>query len=56
LELITIKDSNRKRFLEYYLGEKFQLQIFDAVYNCGFLSLEEIAESIVFLARQRKLF
>lgn len=55
LELITSKDSNRKRFLEYYLGKKFQLQIFDTVYNCAYLTLEEIADSIAFSAGQRKM-
>jgi len=55
LELITFKDSNRKRFLEYYLGQKFQLQIFDAVYNCKYIILEEIAELIIFAAGQRKM-
>lgn len=55
LELITSKDTNRKRFLEYYLGQKFQLQIFDVVYNCEYLTLEEIADSIAFSAGQRKM-
>lgn len=52
---ITEKDANRKRFLEYYLGQKFQIQIFDAVYNCAYMTLEEIAESIILSARQRKM-
>lgn len=56
LEMITIKDSNRKRFLEYYLGQKFQMQIFDIVYNCEYLTLEEIADSIVHSVVQRKMF
>jgi len=55
LERITSKDTNRKRFLEYYLGQKFQLQIFDVVYNCEYLTLEEIADSIAFSAGQRKM-
>lgn len=55
LELITFKDANRKRFLEYYLGQKFQLQIFDAVYNCKYLTLEEIAELVMLSAGQRKI-
>ena len=56
LELITEKDANRKKFLEYYLGQKFLIQIFDMVYNCGYLTMEEIADSIVFSAGQRKMF
>lgn len=56
LEFITNKDANRKRFLEYYLGQKFQYQIFDAIYNCAFFTLDEIAESIMLLAGQRKMF
>jgi cytidylate kinase len=56
LDLITSKDANRKRFLEFYLGQKFQLQIFDALYNCGYLTLEEIADTIVLQARQRGMF
>jgi cytidylate kinase len=55
LALITSKDANRKRFLEYYLGQKFQIQIFDAIYNCAYLSLEEIADLAVFSAAQRKM-
>jgi cytidylate kinase len=55
LELITSKDANRKRFLEYYLGQKFHIQLFDAVYNCAFLTLEEIADSIVLVTKQRCL-
>lgn len=55
LEEITGKDANRKRFLEYYLGQKFQIQIFDAIYNCGYLTLEEIADLIVYAAAQRKM-
>ncbi|MFA5815660.1 MAG: cytidylate kinase-like family protein [Bacteroidales bacterium] len=55
LEMITSKDANRKRFLEYYLGQKFQIQIFDVVYNCAYLTLEEIADSIVYSAGQRKM-
>ncbi|MCX6224314.1 MAG: cytidylate kinase-like family protein [Bacteroidia bacterium] len=55
LDLITTKDANRKRFLEYYLGQKFQLQIFDIVYNCGYLTLDEIADSVVHAAVQRKM-
>ena len=54
LELITTKDANRKRFLEYYLGQKFSMQIFDLVYNCAYLSLDEIADSIILLAGQRQ--
>jgi len=54
-EMIISKDANRKRFLEYYLGQKFQCQIFDAIYNCGHLTLEEIANSMVHMALQRKL-
>lgn len=56
LDLITSKDANRKRFMEYYLGQKFQLSIFDSVYNCAWFSLEEIADSILFSAVQRKMF
>lgn len=55
LDLITSKDANRKRFLEYYLGQKFQIQIFDTVYNCAHFNLDEIADSIVFSMRQRKM-
>jgi cytidylate kinase len=55
LELITSKDANRKRFLEYYLGQKFQVQLFDAIYNCQFFSLEEIADSIILATKQRCL-
>ena len=55
LEMITTKDENRKKFLEYYLGQKFQIQIFDAVYNCAYLTLSEIADSIVLLAGLRKM-
>ncbi|TSA39266.1 MAG: cytidylate kinase-like family protein [Porphyromonadaceae bacterium] len=55
LEMIISKDANRKRFLEYYLGQKFQIQIFDTVYNCAYLTLEEIADSIVYSAGQRKM-
>jgi cytidylate kinase len=55
LEMITAKDSNRKRFLEYYLGQKFQLQIFDIVYNCESMSLGDIADSVVLAAGQKKL-
>lgn len=55
LDLITTKDANRKRFLEYYLGQKFQLQIFDTIYNCQHFSLEEIADSIIFSMTQRKM-
>jgi cytidylate kinase len=55
LDLIATKDANRKRFLEYYLGQKFQLQIFDMVYNCAYMSLEEIADSVIFCSRQRKM-
>jgi cytidylate kinase len=55
LELITSKDANRKRFLEYYLGQSFQIQIFDTVYNCAYLTLEEIADSVVHTAVQRKM-
>jgi len=55
LELITSKDANRKRFLEYYLGQKFQIQLFDIVYNCQFLPLEEIADSIILAMKQRCL-
>jgi len=56
LDLITSKDANRKRFMEYYLGHKFQLSLFDVVYNCAFFSLEEIADSIIVSAMQRKMF
>lgn len=55
LELITLKDANRKRFLEYYLGQKFHMQIFDVVYNCAYLSLEEITESIMATVINRKM-
>ncbi|MFA6125684.1 MAG: cytidylate kinase-like family protein [Bacteroidales bacterium] len=55
IEMISIKDANRKKFLEYYLGQKFQIEIFDVVYNCGFLSLTEIADSIIHICRQRKV-
>lgn len=55
LDMITEKDTNRKRFLEYYLGQKFQQHIFDVVFNCGFLTLEEIGDSIIHLAAQRKM-
>jgi cytidylate kinase len=55
LDLITTKDANRKRFLEYYLGQKFQLQVFDVVYNCQYLTLDEIADSVVHAATLRKL-
>jgi cytidylate kinase len=53
--LMNTKDANRKLFLEYYLGSKFRLQIFDVVYNCGYLTMEEIADSIVKLAVARKM-
>ena len=55
LDLITTKDANRKRFLEYYLGQKFQIQIFDALYNCEHFSLDEIADSVIFSMNQRKM-
>ncbi|MDD4644837.1 MAG: cytidylate kinase-like family protein [Bacteroidales bacterium] len=55
LEMITTKDANRKRFLEYYLGQKLQPEIFDIVYNCAYTAEEQIASSIVFEAAQRKL-
>jgi cytidylate kinase len=55
LDWITKKDSNRKRFLEYYLGQKFQIHIFDLVYNCATITLEQIAESIILSARLKKL-
>ena len=53
IEMMNTKDANRKRFLEFYLGSKFRLQIFDAVYNCGYLSLEDIADSVIRLAGTR---
>lgn len=56
IETMNAKDANRKRFLEYYLGHKFKIQIWDAIYNCGYLSLEEIADSVVNLARLKKLY
>ena len=55
LDMITSKDANRKRFLEYYLGQKFQIQIFDTVYNCAQFNLDEIADSIIFSMRMRKM-
>ena len=55
LDLITTKDANRKRFLEYYLGQKFQIQIFDIVYNCQNLTIDEIADSIMFAIAHRKM-
>ncbi len=55
LEMITTKDANRKRFLEYYQGQKFQIQIFDSLFNCAFLSLEDIADSIILQAGLRKM-
>lgn len=55
LDLITSKDANRKRFLEYYLGQKFQIQMFDIVYNCHNFTLEEIADSIILSANVRKM-
>ncbi len=55
LSLITTKDANRKRFLEYYLGQKFSIQIFDAIYNCEYFSLEEIADSMIVSMQQRKM-
>lgn len=56
LSLITMKDSNRKRFLEFYFGQKFQLQIFDAIYNCAYLSLEEIGDCVLGAAKRRDLY
>ncbi len=55
IEQITNKDANRKRFLEFYLGQKFQLQIFDAIYNCAYMTLDEIADSIIYSAQQRNM-
>lgn len=55
LDLITTKDANRKRFLEYYLGQKFSIQIFDTIYNCEHFTLEEIADSMIISMHQRKM-
>ncbi|MFH0761762.1 MAG: cytidylate kinase family protein [Bacteroidota bacterium] len=55
IKMIALKDENRRKFLEYYLGHKFQIDVFDLAINCSRYSLEEIADSIIGLMKIRKM-
>lgn len=48
-------DIKRKRFLDYYWGGESDNSIFDAIYNCSTMSVEEIIESIILLLTMRGL-
>ena len=54
-KLIREKDSKRKKFLEHYLKKEANISIFDVIFNCSTLSKEEIAQTILEMARQKKL-
>jgi cytidylate kinase len=55
VKMVASKDENRKKFLEHYLGHKFEIEDFDLVYNCSRFTLEEIADSVFSLMKVRKL-
>ncbi len=48
-------DRKRKRFLDYYWGSESDHSIFDAIYNCETMSVEEIVESIILTLKMRNL-
>ena len=48
-------DKKRKRFLDYYWGGESDNSIFDAIYNCSTMSVEEIAESLILILKMREL-
>lgn len=48
-------DKKRKRFLDYYWGGESDNSIFDAIFNCSTMSVEEIVESIIQILKMRGL-
>jgi len=55
IKMIALKDENRRKFLEHYLGHPFQIDVFDLAINCSSYSLDEIADSIIGLMKLRKM-
>ncbi|HHJ10060.1 MAG TPA: cytidylate kinase-like family protein [Bacteroidetes bacterium] len=54
-KLIREMDNKRKKFIEYYLKKEASNSIFDVIFNCSTLSKEEVAQTILKMARQKKL-
>jgi len=54
-KIVRDLDSKRKKFIEYYLRNPMDHSIFDILYNCSTMSKEMIVQSVIDMARQKKL-
>lgn len=48
-------DRKRKRFLDYYWGDVSDHSIFDMIFNCQKMSIEDIVSSIITILKKRKI-
>jgi cytidylate kinase len=55
LRLAVETDRKRKALIELFLGKKFEPVLFDLIFNCKFLSSEEIIESIIHMMEKKKM-
>lgn len=55
IEFIHDYDAKRKKFIDHYVKKGQSLSLFDLVYNCESFSKEEIAQSILYHLKSRKL-
>ncbi len=54
-QLVKEIDQNRLKLIEFLLGKKFDLNMFDAIFNCERLSNEAIVSSILRLMKLKKM-
>ncbi|MGE5425339.1 MAG: AAA family ATPase [Syntrophothermus sp.] len=54
-KLANEMDKKRKIMMETFYGNKFDLHIFDLIYNCHTFSREEIAQSILNMMENKKM-
>jgi cytidylate kinase len=54
-KMIAETDRKRTELIEHFLGTKYDLTLFDLVFNCKTLSREEIVRSILGLMEERKM-
>ncbi len=54
-KIIREMDKKRKKFLEYYLKKEADHTVFDVLFNCSTMTKDTIANSILHMAREKKL-